>query len=132
MGYYLSVNGYKNGKKVISEFFGKLWGYQAKNDEMLSMSYLLETFEFKEYIKDGIKKALGEKYSPYEAVHDIYFGSPYCISGEFEITKDEFVIFSFYYLKDYQTVFRNSGLHLIPLIINILREEPDKIGLEWG
>ena len=132
MGYYLTVHGYKNGKEVISELFGKLWGYQGEIDEMLSMRYMLETFEFKEYIKDGIKEDLGEEYTPYEAVHDIYFGSPYCISGEFEVTKDEFVTFSFYYLKDYQTVFRNSGLHLIPLIVNILRENPNKIGLEWG
>ena len=132
MGYYLTVHGYKNGKEVISEFFGKLWGYQGKNDEMLSMRYLLETSEFKEYINDAEKEYQGVKYSLYEAVHDIYFGASYCISGEFEITKDEFVTFSFFYLKDYQTVFENSGLHLIPLIINILREKPDKIGLEWG
>ena len=116
MGYYLIVHGYKNGKEVISEFFGKLWGYQGKNDEMLSMRYLLETSDFKEYINDAEKgyqgkryrlyetvrdiyENLGEKYSLYEAVHDIYFGAPYCISGEFEINKDEFVTFSFFILK---------------------------------
>ena len=133
MGYYLTIHGYKDGSRIVSELIGKLWGYQDDDQDMLSMHYLLSTPDFKEFIDDSLKEDFTrDEYTPYELVHDIYWGSPYCISGEFEIDIVEFYHFSFYYLYDYNKVFGGDSKWIIDQFINIVRKKPDKIGLEWG
>lgn len=107
MGYILYINGYKtkgqkNPVKVISECFGKLWGYQEDNDGIMqSMQYALTINDFKEDVEET---AQFYDYPLYEVMHNIMWGSPYCIYGEYDLTIEQLKQFTEYYIKDVKAV----------------------------